>query len=112
MKRKITSAYLPLSYAKDTASTQRMETKKRQAVDGYNEDGGKRNEHGYMDMEQEAGQSRCGACEWRAGVLTALEDGGKDLYSKQSRASVEPGRDQAPRRVTWWSTAAQRARPG
>ena len=54
MKRKITSAYLPLSYAKDTASTQRMETKKRQAVDGYNEDGGKRNEHGYMDMEQEA----------------------------------------------------------
>ena len=107
----------PFSYAKDTASTQRMETiyclhPIRQAVDGYNEDGGKRNEPGYMDMEQEAAQSRCGACEWRAGVLTALEDGGKDLYSKQSRASVEPGRDQAPRRVTWWSTAAQRARPG
>ena len=49
----------PFSYAKDTASTQRMETKKWQAVDGYNEDGGKRNEHGYMDMEQEAAQSRC-----------------------------------------------------
>ena len=54
----------PFSYAKDTASTQRMETiyclhPIRQAVDGYNEDGGKRNEHGYMDMEQEAAQSRC-----------------------------------------------------